>query len=313
MAWFQKKPPRRRVDITQSLENDTRSNGAILEGDANATTPVEARNLAKLAHLPPFSPVAINLIRLFDREDTDIAEIVRLVQSDPALTTETLAYVNSPLLGLQETITDLKHAIAVLGADRTKSLATTLAMRSMLNSAPKLGVVRRVWQHCIATAVIAADLAPAFLVNPDLAYTAGVLHDVGRIGLLAQYGDHYGHIVLSSYENVPAILQAEREFCALDHCDVGMYLGQVWNLPTVLQEVMAQHHRAKGRDGLLGLIHTSCAMADDLNFWAIAHRGTLTAEERIAECVPPAVRERVKASWAGFEERIWTRVNQLDF
>ncbi|MGP8246041.1 MAG: HDOD domain-containing protein [Bryobacteraceae bacterium] len=313
MAWFESKTKRRTQPIPKALEQPTAAAAPILDQDENAATPVEGPNLGKLARLCPFSPVAISLLRLFDREDVELQEIVRLVASDATLATETLAYVNSPLFAVRESITDLQHAIVVLGANNVKSLSTTLAMRAMLKSAPKPAVVRRLWRHSIATAMIATELAPVYEVAPNLASTAGVLHDVGRIGLLAQYGEEYTRLVLSLYDDVDSILQAERATCALDHCDVGMYLGMAWKLPAVFQEVASKHHQAKGQTGVLGVIHVACAMADDMGFSAVPHRQVLTLEERVVECVPEGLRAQVKATRTGSERRIIEKIEQLDF
>jgi len=313
LSWFDKRETRRKtIQSTLHKADEPPQIPAILDGDEEKTTAVEDRMLGKLARLQPFSPVAIRLLRLFDRDDADINQIVKLVQSDAALAAEILAYANSPLIAVRGVVVDLHHAIAVLGANHTKNVATTLAMRSMLKKAPKPGVVRRLWQHSIATAVIAAELAPTYGVNADLANTAGVLHDVGRVGLLAQNTD-YAQFIMSVYEDVPAILQAERDLCALDHCDVGMYLSHAWKLPDVFRDVASQHHRAEGQTDIVGLIHLSCSLADDLTFSAIAHRAGLPLEDRLARSVPEALRDGVRNCWAGAEDRIRQRVNALDF
>ena len=189
-------------------------------------------------------------------------EIAKLIQSDPALAAETLAYVNSPLFALQGSVTKLDQAVVILGADNTKRLATTLAMRGMLKSAPRPAVTRRLWRHSIATAVIAAELAPIYGLGPDLANTAGVLHDIGRVGLLAKDGKEFADLVLKMHDNVDAILLAEREACGMDHCASGMYLCRMWALPAVFQEVAARHHKARGATDIAGLIHVACTMAE---------------------------------------------------
>jgi len=65
-------------------------------------------------------------MRLFDRDDVEMHDIVRLVSSDVALSSQLLALANSPLFAVQTSIRDLQHAITVLGIDRTKALSTTL-------------------------------------------------------------------------------------------------------------------------------------------------------------------------------------------
>jgi HD-like signal output (HDOD) protein len=284
----------------------------ILNGEEGATTPVETSILGGLARLHPFSPVAVAVLQLLDREQTSTHEIARLLQSDPALAAETLAYVNSPLFPLRATITELNQAVLVLGAANTKQLTTTLAMRGFLKSAPNRAVTRRFWRHSLATGLIAAELAPIYGLSPDLANTAGVLHDIGRVGLLARNTAEYAQVVFNLHDNVEAILIAEREACGMDHCAAGAFLCRVWALPPVFQEVTSLHHSAKGETGICGLIHAACAMADDMSFAAISHRGVLPTADRIVESVPEGLREKVSTTLAAFEKRIVEKIDQFE-
>ena len=307
MSWFRMGRERRARIISRAIESHEPKSLAILDGDEDASTPVEVSKLGKLARLHPFSPVAVSVLQLFDRDQVSTQEIARLLQSDPALTAETLAYVNSPLFAVPDSITDLHSAVLVLGADNTKRLIATLAMRGMLRSAPKIAVTRRLWRHSMATALIAAELAPLYEVAPDLANTAGVLHDLGRVGLLAKDGEEYARIVLKLHDDVDSILAAEQETCGMDHCAAGSYLCGVWALPSVFQQAAARHHAARGEAGIPGLINLACALADDMTFAAISHRGVMSVADRIAES------GRVPALADGFEERIAAKVEQFDF
>jgi len=129
---------------------------------------VETAELGPLAKLPPFAPVVISLLRLCDREGSRGA-------------------ITSPAL-----------AIGLLGTEHTKSLATTLALRSMMKGAPRTAVVRRLWIHSVATAAIAQEFAAAFEVPKNLAHIAGILHDLGRMGLLAAHPAEYTRLALAA-------------------------------------------------------------------------------------------------------------------
>ena len=312
MPWFESKSRKRTDKIQQQVIETAPQNVPVLSGDENATTPVEGISLGKFARLQPFSPVALSLLQLFERNDVGVKENADLIRSDATLAAETLAFANSPLFAVRESITDLQQAVSVLGVDNIKSLATTLAMRSMMQNSPRPGEVRRLWRHSIATAVIASELAPIFGVAADLANTAGVLHDVGRMGLLAAYRDRYVELVLKQYENVDAVLQAERELSALDHCDLGLILSKDWRLPEVFQEVAAKHHKS-GQDGIVGLIHSACALADDMNFAAVSHRSILPLKDRVSACVSEDLCDQVTHRLSIAEQRILDRVNALDY
>ena len=312
MEWFDRTRKQRVEKISAAVAGTQSSSTPILNGDEGVATPVESSILGGLARLHPFSPVAIALLQLLDREGSSTPEIARLLQSDPALAAETLAYVNSPLFPTPATITELNQAVLVAGAENTRRLITTLAMRGFLKSAPNRAVTRRFWRHSLATGLIAAELAPLYGLSSDLANTAGVLHDIGRVGLLARNAAEYTPVVFNLHDNVEAILTAEREACGMDHCAAGMFMCRVWALPAVFQEVTSLHHRAEGEMGICGLIHTACAMADDMSFAAISHRGILATAERIVESVPEALREKMSLMGAGFEKRIAEKIEQFD-
>ena len=98
MGWFESKEEKRKPNILKKIRKTLEDSAAssipctsILDGDENALTPVEGAGLGRLARIQPFNAVAISLLRLFDSEDVDLKQVMRLVQSDPALATETLA------------------------------------------------------------------------------------------------------------------------------------------------------------------------------------------------------------------------------
>jgi len=307
------KEKKRASQISAAFETPQPGRGSLLDADANASTPVETSILGGLARLHPFSPVAVRVLQLLDQEQSSTQEISKLLQADPALAAETLAYVNSPLFPMRQSVTDLHQAVMVLGAENTRRLTATLAMRSLLKSAPNRTVTRRFWRHSVATAAIATELAPVYELSSDLANIAGVLHDIGRVGLLARNTADYSPIVLNLHDSVDAILTAERDACGMDHCAAGMFMCRVWTMPAVFQEVTSLHHKAKGETGISGLINLACAMADDMSFAAISHRGTLPIAERVAASVPEPMRERVMTIVTDLEKRISDKIEPFDF
>ena len=275
---------------------------------------IETAQLGALAKLPPFGPVAVSLMRLFDRDDVEMHDIVRLVSSDVALTSQLLALVNSPLFGVQTTVRDLQHAITVLGTDRTKALATTLAMRSFVSNAPKTPILRRIWRHGLATAVIAETLAPSYGVSKDLAHVAGILHDVGRVALLAAYPEPYAALAVRTHENTECILVAERTQFGLDHCQAGQLLSESWRFPKELHQVIAHHLESPNGQDLLSLVQTACRLAVDLGFAAIAQQDHHTKPSDTIEAqVPAAIRARVAESMQNIDQQILDRLESLDF
>jgi HD-like signal output (HDOD) protein len=251
---------------------------------------VETEELGPLAKLPPFAPVVISLLRMFDRDDVKIDSVATLVESDPAIASELLGVANSPWFGFRGGIASPAHAIALLGIERTKSLVTALAMRSMMQGAPRTPVVRRFWTHCIATAAVAQEFAAAFVVPSALAHVAAITHDLGRLGLLAAHPAEYARLALGAFDSEADIRAAEQAQFGMDHCHAGSLLARAWGLPLALCQVAEHHHDTSANRDLLSLVHLSCRLADDLMFQAIRHEGPRDPVVTIYECAPGTAR-----------------------
>jgi putative nucleotidyltransferase with HDIG domain len=274
---------------------------------------VETADIGCLAKLTPFGPVAIRLLHLFDRNDLELEVVARMVASEAALTSELLALVNSPLFGVQGSITEIRRAVAFLGVDRTRALAITLATRALLQGAPKTPVLRRIWKHSVATAVIAEVLAPSYGISNDLANTAAILHDLGRIGLLTAFPDQYAELAVHSHDSIDAILLAERQEFGLDHCQAGQFLSESWRFPPVLQQVAAHHLDPPSGQDVLSLVQTSCRLAASLGFAAVAHDHQTGTSDTIGTHVPPSVQPRVAKLLKDSDRQIFERIESLDF
>jgi len=190
-----------------------------------AVPSVEAPDLlVRFGGLPVFLPVVTHLFRLVDDPEVTPAQVARLVESDPGLATDTLTIANSPLFGFTSAVQTVPHAVSLLGIERIKRLATTVAVRHYLKGLLTSPVVRRLWAHSIACGVISAEIASRTWVPRDHAYAAGLLHDVGRIGMVAGYPEKLGKVLSADYASVQDVLQAEREALGMDQCEAGGWL-----------------------------------------------------------------------------------------
>lgn len=270
-------------------------------------------SLGALKRITPFSPISLSLLRLFDRENVGAGEVANLVNADTVLTAELLTWVNSALFGLREHIVDVKHAVAVLGMDRTRSLALTLATRSLLNEAPKTSVARRVWRHSMATAIVAENIAPIFRAAPDLAYTLGLLHDLGRCALLAAYPKVYTEVAALSHKNREAIVASEHAVFGMDHCQAGKLLSEEWRLPDIIKQVIHHHLDKPDSADVLAAVQASCRIAVALNFAAVPCEDSPSLDATLDLCLPPECRSVIRPQLQDIEERIKTRIDSLDF
>ena len=231
--------------------------------------PIQARN--GLCQLPVFGPVALKMLNLLANQEAEVRTIAGLLRSDPALSAKVLAVANSSFYGTPQYIDNLARAILVLGFERTKSLTLTVALRSFTRHLANPKVMQSCWQHSIATALLAEELAPLYEIAKDRAYTAALIHDVGRLGLLRAYGELYAPLFAAVHDTLAECLEAERSLFEMDHCQAGLLLTQRWGFPSEYSRVAGCHHGElpAAKQDLVSLTHTACLLADALGFPAM--------------------------------------------
>jgi putative nucleotidyltransferase with HDIG domain len=224
----------------------------------------------KLEDLAPFPAVATKLLRVLSRDDVNINEIVGLVRADAALASELLRVVNSAAYAHPTSIGSIQLAVTFLGFEKVKNLALAVSVKGFLHGILRLDLVRRIWRHSLACGMICQELSSACSSSrgsEDRAYTAGLLHDIGRLGLFLADGATYA--ALLSADEGAVNLDKEREAFGVDHCEAGAWLAKAWGFPEELQHVVATHHDPPG-DGakfeLADLVRVGVLLTDWLGF-----------------------------------------------
>lgn len=220
--------------------------------------------------VPPFPTVAQRILALVGMEDVDFHQLSELVKMDPSFSAELLRFANSALFGARREVTSLSHAISMVGMDRVRTMATLVALNRMVRCAVKIGALRKVWVHSLVTAIIADEAARVIRVARDSAYTAGLLHNLGVLGLMSAYPDEYSRMLEVSGDFGFDILRTERDLFEIDHCAAGAYLAQDWDFPDEIAAAIATHHDEpeSGAVDLYAIIKVSWRLADVLGFAA---------------------------------------------
>src|SRR5271165_2065879 len=222
--------------------------------------------------IPPFPSIALKALKLMAGTDTSLLELCDLIRSDAAFSVAVLRIANSPLVAFPKNVTSVLQASMVLGFRRLRSTVITIGLRSYLkNSCTPL--MNSCWRHSLACALIAERSAKWSFLDADFAYTAGILHDIGRVALATIMPGSYAQVVEHGGEQPQDLLQSERELCGIDHCQAGHSLVTAWNLPEAFLEITACHHNLEAHPrGAASLIPSSCELADALGFAVIRCR-----------------------------------------
>jgi putative nucleotidyltransferase with HDIG domain len=211
------------------------------------------------------------VLQLAHNENVQLHQLSDLISSDPAFAGEVLTIANSMLYAPRFPANSILQAIAVLGANNLQGLCLTVGVRAYMGKALSHPTMRAVWRHNIACALIAEQLAAAGFMDKDIAYTSGVMHDIGRLALAVFRPQEYGYLLGSHIGTAASILKAERDLFGWDHCEAGRQLITDWKLPQDFEPIVADHHTPHEKDGPWGmaqLTDVSCRMADTAGFAA---------------------------------------------
>jgi len=266
-----------------------------------------------LCKLPSFPPVATRLLQALSKEDVAIRELTLLISSDVAFSGEILRLANSTLVGLEAQVDSLTHAVLLLGLTRVRSLAMTVAiMKGYLKGVLKSETLRRCWSHSLSCAFLAEEMAPACGADKDYAYTAGLLHDIGRLSILAAYPAEYTNLLRVAEDNSFDVLECERQLFDIDHCEAGRWLAGQWRLPPEFGDILGRHHHPLDGPqlGVVGLVHLACQLSDTLGFSVLDARQAPDIKQ-IASQMPAAVRDRIDLDPEDLKARIGGRIVAL--
>ncbi|MYM72221.1 HDOD domain-containing protein [Duganella sp. FT109W] len=251
-----------------------------------------------LDDLPSLPAVVMELLNSIDQDDVDISVLAKKVSYDQALTAKTLRLANSSLYGLQVKVTTIQQAITYLGFQTTRNLITAAAVTGCFAEGHCPGFDHKAfWRHSIATAACAKVLARQMRFNQDYAFTAGLLHDIGRLVLVSCFPNHYAEAIAWREQHDAYMLDAERTVLGVDHVDAGLALAEHWNFSDTMRLAIGGHHdpEAPGAGFLAAIIH----VAD-----AIVHALDLTQVQD--DLVPPV--STVAWTALGLDEEIYLQI-----
>jgi putative nucleotidyltransferase with HDIG domain len=204
------------------------------------------RYLDRVQNLPPAPTVAIQLLDLFSNPDRDIDRIVQLIRHDPSLTAAALKRCNSCAFLGAEPVVDLFVAVSRLGLNELYCIVATLIASRMMMQVPAkdIAAATRLWRHAVCTAVNSATLAERFQLAESTAFTAGLLHDVGKLILISVEGATYTGMLRSAGHFGPTLIAVEKSCLGFTHATLGARLLERWGLPENICIAVELHHQS---------------------------------------------------------------------
>jgi HD-like signal output (HDOD) protein len=231
------------------------------------------KNLAaRMQNLPTMPSSYLALLKQLETPNASLDSVGEAIGKDIALTAKLLQLVNSAFFGLPQRITNPGEAVSILGVDTVKSILLCIQVFTHFDGiAPSMLSLDRLWAHSLGVANLAKKLTMAETDDSNMAndaFTAGLLHDVGKLLLASNLGSLYQDTLTAASQRSLPLWKAEKEFLRASHAELGAYLLGLWGMPIGLLEAVAFHHTPQqaGTDGftILTAVHTANALVHEL-------------------------------------------------
>jgi putative nucleotidyltransferase with HDIG domain len=235
------------------------------------------RYLDSVSNLPAAPAATVELLSLFKDPDRDLDQIVRVITRDPSLTAEILRRCNSAFFAVEQPVENITEALTRLGFYEVYCTVVAVLARSAtsLPGAQEGIDVEQLWQHLVTTAIAASELAEAIGEAKEVAFTSGLLHDIGKLVLASGERLSYFRLQQDSSGFGTTLLQSEEAAFGVNHANLGGCLLARWKLPLNISTAVFFHHDFQ-------TAHFSERLA------AIVRLADLLAHQ-IADCNPDAV------------------------
>jgi putative nucleotidyltransferase with HDIG domain len=203
--------------------------------------------LPGLRHELPYSPALLTTLysQTGQNSSTPLDEIAETLSRDQGLTAKILTMANSAFYGLQQEVTTVSRAIAVLGLNEVRALVLAVGVKALTKSKnfPQEFKVDEYWEHQLSAALIARHLAPLMGgVDGDNLFTAGILHDLGKLLTALHSVEDWRAIQALTLGKKVSYSEAEEEHWGIEHGMIGSMVMGTWNLPDDLIEPVNWHH-----------------------------------------------------------------------
>jgi HD-like signal output (HDOD) protein len=228
---------------------------------------------ARVRVFPTIPSLYLEVLNLLRSPLTTVEEVAGIIAKDMAMMTKLLQVINSAYFGLPRRITDPTEAVGILGFETVKSMVMSIKLLSQYNKLnPVYFSLDRLWQHSTDVARTARDIVMLHTHDRSLAsdaFTAGLLHDLGKVVLAANFDEQYaGAHSLARKQQIP-LWEIEKEIFGAGHGEIGAYLFGLWGMPMGILEAAALHHDPTRTNNLefspLTAVHVANAIEYELH------------------------------------------------
>lgn len=229
------------------------------------------RLITRIRTFPSIPSLYFEVLKELRSPDASVDRVGGIIARDLAMCTKVLQVLNSAFYGLPRQITDPTEAVNLLGFEMVKSLVLCIQVFSQFDQVkPNYFSIDKLWRHSLAVAQAARRIAQfegMAETTAEETYTAGLLHDIGKLVLANNFGEQCLEAQQLARARHIALWSAEKQVFGVSHAEIGAYLIVHWGLPMDLAETAAWHHAPSAdehpRPGILVAVHAANALVHE--------------------------------------------------
>jgi HD-like signal output (HDOD) protein/CheY-like chemotaxis protein len=228
---------------TEELKDRLRQ--AFTQRDLLRNQPL-ASIVSRMRSIPSLPALYNDLTAALRSENASLGMIEQIISKDVSMAAKILQLANSAFIAAHGRVSSLHEAVALIGAETVRSLTLSIHVFSQFDrNATTAACLPALWDHSVAVAALARRIALSETASKSIAdesFTSGLLHDLGKIVLLAEMPREYGYVLGSLDGSSQSFRDAEIRYVGCTHQQVGAYLASVWGLPSPIIQAVEFHH-----------------------------------------------------------------------
>lgn len=204
--------------------------------------------LERVGKIQPLPDTVFKLINVVNDPDSTVNDILDSIRYDQAVTSQMLRMCNSAYFALSREVNSLNEAIRLLGTMKILQMVMAIHSNSLLaREQSGYGLDPGVlWRHSVGVAIASTMFAERLNIqNPNLCFTAGLLHDIGKVILNEYVSKEFVEIIRLVDEQKMAFTEAEQQVLGFSHDEIGARIAEKWQLPETIVNCIRHHHKPK--------------------------------------------------------------------